>query len=188
MFEEQLIKDLKNGSRKAFDCIYKIYSKRLYAYCLQYCKSAEDAEEIVEDVFVRLWTQRKNIRQQETLKSLLFIMSKHLVINAYRKRVNSLEYAEYVEHQNILSDSDADSRIEYDEFVQNIMRMLKTLPKTQRQVIELSRFQGLGNKQIAAMLNLSEQTVKNQLSLGLKELHKKMEHISPMLTFLFLFN
>ena len=62
----------------------------MLAYCVHYTKSREDAEEIVQDVFVALWNSRETIRQEETLHSLLFTISKHRVINAYRSTLNSL--------------------------------------------------------------------------------------------------
>ena len=61
-----------------------MYARRLLAYCKQYTKSLEDAEEIVQDVFVRLWSNRARIHQEETLRSLLFTMSKNQLVNAYR--------------------------------------------------------------------------------------------------------
>ena len=82
--EHLLIADLKKGSKEAFDEIYRLYAGRLLAYCAQYTKCREDAEEIVQDVFVALWNSRQTIRQEETLRSLLFTISKHRVINAYR--------------------------------------------------------------------------------------------------------
>ena len=66
--EEDLILDIKNGSKKAFDAIYNMYFKRLYAYCIQYTKSKEKAEEIVQDVFVRLWNIMAEIKQEKTLQ------------------------------------------------------------------------------------------------------------------------
>lgn len=93
--EQYLIHDLKRGSHKAFDKIYQMYSKRLYAYSLQFTKSSEESEEIVQEVFVKLWSNRINIRQDETLRSLLFIMAKHRLINAYRQKINHPIYEEY---------------------------------------------------------------------------------------------
>jgi len=90
--EKNLIRELKNGSSRAFDKIYQMYSKRLYAYSVQFTKSSEEAEEIIQDVFVKLWQNRANIRQEETLRSLLFIMAKHHLINAYHSKVNHPVY------------------------------------------------------------------------------------------------
>ena len=187
--EQRLIIELKRGSQKAFDDIYAMYSKRLFAYCLQYTKSVEDAEDIVQDVFVKLWINRENIRQEVTLRSLLFIMSKYSLINAYRSRVNSLLYEDYVAtYMGAASENDMNSQLEYDDFVHHVKKILKDLPITQRSVVELSRIEQLNNKEIAEKLSLSEQTVKNQLSLGLKILREKLKEFLTLLWMLCPFN
>ena len=187
--EQRLIIELKRGSQKAFDDIYEMYSKRLFAYCLQYTKSVEDAEDIVQDVFVKLWINRENIRQEVTLRSLLFIMSKYSLINAYRSRVNSLLYEDYVAtYMGAASENDMNSQLEYDDFVHHVKKILKDLPITQRSVVELSRIEQLNNKEIAEKLSLSEQTVKNQLSLGLKILREKLKEFLTLLWMLYFIN
>lgn len=167
------IRQLKNGSHKAFDEIYHMYAKELYAYSVQFTKSGEDAEEIVQDVFVRIWQNRHNIRQNETLRSLLFIMAKNLLINSYRAKVNHPVYEEYVEYMDV-SEENTSPRIEYDEFSKKVYNEIERLPDTQRKIVILSRFENCSNKEIAKIISLSEQTVKNQLSLGLKTLRGKL--------------
>lgn len=163
-----------------------MYSKRLYAYSVQFTKSSEEAEEIIQDVFVKLWQNRANIRQEETLRSLLFIMAKHHLINAYHSKVNHPVYEEYVNHLDVLMVDNAHYQIEYDEFVLKFSKELKKLPPTQQKVITLSRFEQLTNKEVAEKLMISEQTVKNQLSIGLKALREKLVVLLIFLS-LFLF-
>lgn len=184
--EPQLIFSLKNGSYKAFERIYQLYAKRLFAYCMQFTKSQEESEEIVQDVFMRLWTNRTKIRQENTLRSLLFIMTKHYLINAFRTKINQPEFEEYVHYRNELSVDETSQHLEYEEFIANFHAILKTLPETQQKVITLSKIEQLTNKEIAEKLSLSEQTVKNQLSLGLKFLKEKLENIGISLMLLFI--
>lgn len=184
--EQRLIHDLKRGSHKAFDKIYQMYSKRLYAYSLQFTKSPEESEEIVQEVFVKLWSDRIKIRQDETLRSLLFIMAKHRLINAYRYKINHPVYEEYVHYMDTLSTEDAHYKLEYNEFLFKFRKTMEMLPATQQKVIHLSRIRQLSNKEIAEKLSLSEQTVKNQLSLGLKSLKEKLNKIWLLLMLLFI--
>jgi RNA polymerase sigma-70 factor (ECF subfamily) len=172
LHEELLIRDLKNGSGKAFDAIYQMYAKRLFACCLQFTKTKEDAEEIVQDVFVQLWVKRESIRQTETLRSLLFVMSKNQLINAYRSRLNSPVYEDYVKYQEKVCVSDTSFNMEYEEFAGKLQAALKRLTVTQQKVIELSRLHGFSDQEVAVALSLSKQTVKNQLSTGLKALRQ----------------
>ena len=163
--EHLLITELKRGSRKAFDRIYKLYSGRLLAYCMQYVKCHEDAEEIIQDVFVALWNNRESIRQEETLHALLFTISKHRVINAWRSTINSPVYEDYIGYQDKLSVGEDCHRLEYEQYVKIVKEAI------------LSRFSQLSNKEIAEHLSLSEQTVKNQLSIGLKTLREFLSKI-----------
>lgn len=173
-YEQKLIEELKKGSQKAFDEIYRIYSAHLFRYCLQFCKMVEDAEEIVQDVFLQLWLNRENIQQTKTLRALLFIMSRNRLINAYRKKVNSALYEDYVFYNDQFKEIDSSHQLEYRDFVVMVSKVIKRLPDTQQKVITLSKFNHLSNKEVAAKLSLSEQTVKNQLSVGLKTLKKHL--------------
>jgi RNA polymerase sigma-70 factor (family 1) len=186
--EKMLISELKKDSQEALDSIYKMYAKRLYAFCLQYTKSKENAEEIVEDVFVWIWVNRCEIHQEETLRSLLFIRAKHYLINAYRSRINSPVYEDYVNYQDELAADDIQQHLEYEDFVRQLRNALTKLPITQQQVIELSKIQQVSNKEIAVKLSLSEQTVKNQLSLGLKNLRKELNKVPFLFWLLFFVN
>jgi RNA polymerase sigma-70 factor (ECF subfamily) len=173
--EATLIFQLKKGSRKAFDKIYQMYAKRLYAYCLQFTKSLEDSEEIVQDVFVKLWTNREHIRQENTLCSLLFIIAKHHLINAFRSRINQPVYEEYINYKEAISMDEPDQQLEYKDFAIKFEKAMQTLPATQRKVITLSKIKGFSNKEIAEKLVLNEQTVKNALSIGLKKLKVELD-------------
>lgn len=186
--ERMLISELKRNSQKALDNIYKMYAKRLYAFCLQYTKSKENAEEIVEDVFVWIWVNRCDIHQEETLRSLLFIRAKHYLINAYRSHINSPVYEDYVNYQDELATDDIQQHMEYEDFVHQLRNALTKLPATQQQIIELSKIQQVSNKDIAMKLSLSEQTVKNQLSLGLKSLRKELNKVPFLFWLLFFVN
>lgn len=175
--ESQLIVSMKNGSYKAFEQIYQMYVKRLFAYSLQFTKSQEESEEIVQDVFVRLWNNRTKIRQEDSIRSLLFIMAKHSLINAFRAKINQPEYDEYLQYIDKCTVNDTSYRLEYQEFLDKFHVALRALSPTQQKVVTLSKLDQFSNKEIADMLSLSEQTVKNQLSLGLKMLKVKLRYL-----------
>ena len=85
------------GSQKAFETLFERYSRELYAYSLQFTKSSEEAEEIVHDVFLCLWNNRHRLKQVDSLRPLLFKMSKFRLINAFRAKVASPVFEEYIE-------------------------------------------------------------------------------------------
>ena len=168
--EDYLIWQHKRDSRWAFDRLYHMYARRLFAFALEYCHQRETVEEIVEDTFVWLWNHRHDIRQEETLLNLVFIRARHLLINAYRATLNSPRFEDYVDYANRLGTAGQSTLMEYDDFLRVLRQGLDRLPPTQRRVIELARLEQKSIKEIATLLDFKEQTVRNQLSLGLKQL------------------
>jgi RNA polymerase sigma-70 factor (ECF subfamily) len=173
--ESTLINELKRGSQQAFNDIYQLYAKRLYLFALRYASSPEEAEEIVEDTFVKLWDKRSAIRQQTSLAALLFISAKNLLINAYKARANAPLYLMYMEEHDCSSGLPADYNIHYHEFVVHFKAALAHLTPTQQKVIQLSKIEGWKNQKIARKLHLDEHTVRNALSIGLKALREEMQ-------------
>ncbi|WP_282193698.1 RNA polymerase sigma factor [Muribaculum intestinale] len=172
--ESRLILELRSGSDKAFNALYRRYVSQLYYFSLRYTKSACDAEEIVHDVFVRLWNIRGHIKSTESLRPLLFVMAKHYLINSLRSNVNSRVYEDYLNYTDIIADS-ASHNMEYDEFCAQLSDALNRLPEKQRRAIELSRFEGMSVDEIAEILNISKQTVYNNIHMGLKRLKYLLE-------------
>jgi RNA polymerase sigma-70 factor (family 1) len=181
--EAELIAQLKEDSEEAFSLIYKLYAARLYAFVKQYVKVRETTEEIVEDAFVWVWRHRHELRQTETLKSLLFLCSKHYIINSWKQTVNSQSYEDYCRWMADRNEEGTTQQLDYDDFMTQLRTQMMKLPDTQRKVIELSRLKQKTIKEIAAELQLSEQTVKNQISLGLKALRKNMQPIYGLAVF-----
>lgn len=172
MNEEELVYQLKQESQDAFNRIYNMYSARLYVYCMQYVKSREDTEEIVQDVFIKLWINRHSIIHGELLSAFFFKIAKNQIINRYKSRINSYVFEEYVNYYNEeqCSVSDTSAIVEYDDFCKSLKKAMKNLSSTQREVIECVKLNQMSVKETAVKLRLKEQTVKNALSAGLKVL------------------
>lgn len=185
MDDIELVYQLQQDSQKAFNRIYDIYSARLYAYCMQYVKSREDSEEIVQDVFIKLWTNRHSIVHGELLGGFIFKIAKNQIINRYKSRLNSFVFEEYVNYCNEMSFSvdDTANVVEYDDFCLSLKKAMTSLPSTQREVIEQVRFNQKSVKETAENLKLKEQTVKNALSTGLKTLKELLKR-SAIIIFL----
>lgn len=183
--EQDRIRQLHDGNYDAFDCIYAMYAPRLLAYCRKMVGREEEAEDLVQEVFVALWRNRENIKNEVTLQPLLFTALRNRIINLWKARINSKAYSDYVEFMNERQATSGTPRIEYSEFEQVVLRCIASLPKTQSKVIRLSKFENLSNEEIADRLNLSQQTVKNALSVGLKTLRIMLDRVrqSRMLLF-----
>lgn len=187
-FDEALhISELKRDSQHAFRVLYDHYAVRLFSFCMQYTHSREKSEELVEDTFVWLWNNRHTIQQETTLKSLLFIRMRHYVINAYRATVNAPIFEDYVDYLGHFTCGTTDG-LEYDDFVKMLNAAIDKLPETQRKIIKLSRLEMKSNKEIAQLLGLKEQTIKNQLVLAIKALRKRLKPFYAICHLLFFVN
>lgn len=176
-----LIKNLMNGDRSSFDRIYDLYAGRLYAFSLDFCKEKADAEDIVQDVFIRLWINRGSIRNTDSVKSLLYAMARNALINAWKVKTE-MKFGHYSEADNIAS---ADvSEQEYAELETMVNGFIDRLNPTQRDVVRMSRFENKCHREIAENLGLSVQTVKNALSQGLKSVRLSLgKHVFLILLF-----
>lgn len=179
--EHQLITQLKAGSHEAFTAIYNMYARRLYSFVLAYAGACSEAEDIVQDTFIRLWQSRESIRQTSGLKPLLFTISRNQIITAFRRRVNKPAFEDITVCSDTAETAGTHS-LEYQDLRRSVQKALDSLPQRQREIIRLSRQEGLKNHEIAQRLGLSEQTVKNQLSLGLKAVKAMLSRVPVILT------
>lgn len=168
--EKSLIAALRNGSKDAFIALYDLYGTRLFGYCQKYMSCTEDAEDVVQDIFMNLWKSRSEIRDVDTLGPFLYASAHNRIINLWKERTNSMIYADYVSIMQERSASSGMESMEYQEFKRRVLTEIAKLKKTQRTVVMLSRFENLDVHEIATRLGLSVQTVKNALSTGLRAL------------------
>lgn len=184
MTEEQLIANLRKGRSAALSEIYDLYAQELLVFCFSYTKSKQDAEEVVQDAFLRLWEMRSSIRSDHSLKSLLFRIAKNRVIDLFRGNVNSKIFADYLVFQQSGSDRESED-MDYDGYRTLVEKVLKKLPPSQREIVRLSDFEGLDNEQIAQKLHLADKTVRNQLSSGNQLFYKLLRNALKFLCFIF---
>ncbi len=174
--EKTLIQRLINGEHTAFELLFRFYYPGLVTFASQIVLDSDEAEEIVQDFFVKLWTDRKNIKKSETLKSYFFTSVKNRALNYLKKEQISekirKELAEIV---------GSDPLYNHDLFVDSDLQLrIKTafekLPPRTNQVFTLSRFKGYSNDEIAEELNISKRTVETQVSNALKILREELKN------------
>ena len=183
MSDAQLVSMLTKGSAEAFTEICRRYTRRLYAYCYRYVRSGLDAVELVQDVLLGLWNYRYRITPAISLESLLLTIARRRCIDRLRTIVNSPVYEDYVNYRDSVA-ADVVCPLEYEEYMLRVRNAMQSLPVPQRKVIELSKIHHLSNSEIASRLGLSEKTVRNRLSLGLRRLRQDLANMSVALTLL----
>lgn len=152
------------GDMLAFDNIYNQYSRRLFSFVMRYLKSEADAEEIVQDVFMKLWESRSKINSTLSFESYLFTISYNSTMSLLRKRLSEQKYIDYLStHQELETAPDCISKINYDELEQQVSMLLDKVTPRQKEIFLLSREDNLSHEEIAQKLNISPRTVKNHI-------------------------
>lgn len=148
----------------AFDTIYEQYCKRLYGFVIRYVKQDTDAEEIVQEVFIKIWENRRKIDVFSSFESFIFTISYNSTISLLRKRVHEKKYLEHLKFsQEFDLTPELTDEIHFKELNEKIQNLLGELTPRQREIFLLSREEGLTHGQIAKKLGISVHTVKNHI-------------------------
>lgn len=173
--DEESVKELRRGSYKAFTRVYDAFADQLYGFVLKHLKNSVLAKDIVQDIFLRLWDNRERIDSGGNLRSFIFTIAKHQIIDHFRKQVNQSQFEDFIEYQErYAEDLSPEDVLLYDEFQQQVKKSKKSLSRREYEIYELSRERNLPIKQISVQLDLSEQTVKNYLTSALKKLREDL--------------
>ncbi len=172
--EIELIKLLQNDDCNAFDRLFLLYGDKLYRFAFSLLKNHEDAENIVQEVFLRIWYNRAKIDTSRSFKSFLFTVAYNLIIDELRLRLKDRNYLKHLEKFFNVSDLNTQHNTDYNLLRFQVYNVVKELPEKRRMVYLLSRESGYSNKEIAAKLGISLKTVENQINLANKYLKIKL--------------
>ena len=169
----ELVEKLQKGDLDAFDQIFKKYGDRLFGFALSYLKSKEETEGLVQDVFLKIWENRKNLKKESSLKSYLFTIAYHDMCRLFRKKQiheKFLEEKGFAENTTI----NLEEQLEYKATLEQVDRLIEKLPEKQRIIFIKSRKEGKSTREIAEEMNLAPGTVDNNISAALKFLRKHL--------------
>ncbi len=166
--EPLLIKKLIKSDSYAFKEIFDLYGQKVFYFARKFSIPEQEAECIVQDIFLKLWECRKELEKDTSLSAFLFTLTKNKVLNLYRKRKNEMRYI--MEIRNIFSQShnQTESSIIYSDLSNLAMQQINKLPQRRKQIYYLKKIKGLSNKEISEKLNISIKTVENQMTLAIK--------------------
>ncbi|GAB3281725.1 hypothetical protein GCM10027347_57500 [Larkinella harenae] len=146
----------------------------MYNLAYHYTQDNELSKEIVQAVFESLWKRRETVTVEEWLEAYLLKATRLQVAAHYRKQAARQQHLEQIRLTGTPSDQTTENQIVFGELAQRITQLVEQLPGQRRRVFELSRWQGLTNREIAAELTLAEKTVENHLTYALHFLRKRL--------------
>lgn len=173
MAEKDLIALLKLGNEDAFTTLYNLYWAKVHNFSCLYITSDAEVEEVVQEVFVKLWEARSFIREDDSFKGFLFIITRNIIFNQFRKSFNETAYKMTV--LNSIDDSyDIEDEMDASDLKIYIDKLINELPARQKEVFRLSREEHLSYREISDRLSISEKTVERHINEALKFLRKNI--------------
>lgn len=171
-------------SEAGFEQVFKAYFKPLYAYAKTMVSDKEAAEEIVQQVFFKLWEKRYTITIQETIKAYLYRSVFHGSMNYLKHLKVREEYALYIKNTPP-GESSALQSLETRELEERLIRALSGLPEKCRTVFQLCRFEELKYKEVAEQLDIPVKTVENEMGKALRLLRASLADLLPVILLTF---
>ena len=162
--EATLIKLLANDSEYALQLLYDRHRNRIYKLSTKFLKSPILAQEVVQDVFLKLWIMRREINANKPLEAWLFTVAKNTLINRFKKLSNEWNELTMYTNKAAVTEENTDSRILTAELKQHINNAVNQLSEKQKEVYQLAKIEGYSYNEIASKMHISPLTVKTHLT------------------------
>lgn len=165
--EARIIALLADDSEYAFQLLFDRYRNRIYQTAIRYLKSPVLAQEVVQDVFLKLWFERKNIRKDMPVEAWLFTIAKNNLLNRLKKLASEWKALKNLKAPATQASESPEDKVQESQYDQLLQEALQTLSEQQQAVFLLSRNQHLTYAQIAEKMDISPLTVKTHMSRAL---------------------
>jgi RNA polymerase sigma-70 factor, ECF subfamily len=165
---------IRDDDKSAFKYLYDRYNKKLYYFSLRYYISSEEAEEMVQSIFISIWEHRKSLDAGMSVRNFLYRSAVNYIYNYLKKKAIREKFI-----RSEIQKGEPQTLITYDQIFyhdleRSLNRIVETLPSEQQKIFKMSRFDGFTHEEIACRLNLSVRTVENQIYRALKMIKSKM--------------
>ena len=171
--EQELVEGVKEGIAHAFDRLYEVYSCRLYNFALSILKSNQDAEEVVQNTFFKIWEKRHTLNSNHAFKSFMFAIAYNVTVDMLRERLKEKKYRENILVKAI-ANYNMEETIEFGDLLEQVDKIVNELPQRKNEIYHLSRIDHLSYDQIAEKLNISVKTVENSINFSMNFIKSRL--------------
>lgn len=169
--EQALLEAVARGDEKSFGELVKIYWPQIYGTALRLIREPEQAKDLAQDMFMKLWNNREKLPGVSNVKSFLYVSARNLVMDHLEKKVLTTSNIEYlVDYFQESNTADAQRKMEFAELEQTLAAAIQSLPGKTKEVFILHRFGGLNHAEIAQKLGISEVSSKTYIVRALKDI------------------
>ena len=169
--EKVLISKLVQGHEQSFREIYDFYVRKVYRFVFSYVKERSEAEDITQNVFMKIWERRQLLDAEKSFAGFIFTVSHRAVMDYFRRHAATCRLDMQQTGDVNIPSSASPADLVYSRQLESLYeKALQTLPAKRKEIFLLSRHNGLTNKQIAEQLGISVKTVENQMTAALSTL------------------
>ncbi|HPC98046.1 MAG TPA: sigma-70 family RNA polymerase sigma factor [Bacteroidales bacterium] len=164
MEDKEDIKNLKKGDVISFDNIFRKYNRKVYYFAKSYLKDKDEAEDVVQDVFMNLWRFREQINEYNVFSRYLFKITFNAVCRKFRKMRPGNKSLDSILERLDLEDNSTNLEVEFNNILETVNQLIAKMRSREKEVFLLSTNEQLDNDQIASRLGISRKSVDNYLS------------------------
>lgn len=162
--DPEVVKRFTKGDTKAFDLLYHTFCKRLQNFVFSLTKIEVETEGIVQEVFIKVWESRSQLKKYASFESFLFTVAYNSTMSFLRKKATDKKYIDYIKSIQVESEQPGiDEKLDLEKFNKTINDVIDKLPTRQQEVFKLKHFEDYSYKQIAEKLQISINTVENHM-------------------------
>lgn len=156
------------GNEKAFEKIFQRYTDTIYGVAFAYTKSVDMSEEVVQDVFLKIWASREKLAKVEDFSNYIFIITRNRLLNYLNRKTREKAYLQHLSRYFSENNNNPEQELFYKESAALIEMAISHLPEQQKLVYQMVKVQGMKLEEAATILNLSRNTVRNHLTRALQ--------------------
>lgn len=180
-----IVNRLIRDDKSALDELYRYYYPRLYVFSRKFLKVEDDINDILQDVFVKIWENRRKIKNTETFNAWIFTITKNTLISYFRENIKLAEFEARVRRMATTEGLLTENVAEYEDLREKIGQLVEKLPEKRRQIFNLSREKGLSNREIALEMGISVKTVEDHMMHAIRFLKESLKSLD-ILTLLYI--
>lgn len=183
--DSELARNINAGNKNAYKELFDRYAPRVFQFSLSYLKNKSDAEELVQDVFLKIWENRESLDQSKNFKSFIFKIAVNAIYDFIRHKNIENAFSDFTKNNSEIGTNETWHSVIFEDMQQNLQKLVVQLPEQQQKIFQLSKIEGLSNDEIATRLNISKRTVENHIYRAVSFLKEHFKNDSMVGLFFF---
>lgn len=182
---DKIIRRMKDDDKSALDDLFHYFYPRLYHFSKALLKMEREIDDLLQEVFIKIWLNRQKINNAESFSAWLFTITKNELLNLIRTNLKEKSFREELFLHAVAEEYQSLHSIEYEEIRIAIEKITASLPEKRQIIFKLSRVEGLSNKAIAQKLSISEKTVEDHITHSIRHIKCNLRNMGILLNLYF---